>query len=107
MKKGYFFTVDAVIAIILIIIFSAFMVINHPATDNSKVFENYKTQTEDATFVAHYKGVNTPLEIENEFNIYGITPNTPTSNNYYCSYGFEYDMGMGNITFDNFCKGDA
>ena len=98
MSKGYFFTIDAVIAVILIIIFSGFMVMNHPATDNSKVFENYKQQTEDAAIVSYYFD-ETPLHFDMDSDLTG-------ANTGYCSYNFEYDLSNGTIVKTKYCKGD-
>ena len=112
MKKGYFFTVDALIAIILIIIFSSFMVISHPATDNSKVFENYKQHTTDASFVGYYKGLMTDLDIDDihgEFVDHGVVSGTTydamSTAQGYCAYHFDYDVGTGVSDTIRYCKG--
>ena len=97
MSKGYFFTVDALIAIILIIIFSSFMVISNPATDNSKVFDNYTEQTTDASFVGYYLGKDATQ--------FGMTSNLIGLPNEYCSYNFDYDIGTPVLTEIKYCKG--
>lgn len=110
MRKGYIFTVDALLAIILIIIFSSFMVISHPATDDSKVFENYKQHTTDASFIGHYKGIISNADIDDEFEDYGIvdgnTYDALSDNSQgYCSYYLNYTIGSG-ISKIRYCKGD-
>ena len=84
MGRGFAFTIDALIAVIIIMILASFIVLTYPESHGKeRQFDNFKKQTEDASVVGYYLGQSaSSFGMGSELSGGSIHGN--------CAYGFDY-----------------